>query len=183
MKKLKFKEVKEEGLKLDMGTGKGVNKPEGFLGVDIEKGPAVDKVVDLRKRWPWKDKSVDEINAHYLLQYLKPEERKHFVNEAHRVLKTGGKLVIVSPHWCASKAYGDLDACYPPIAEAWFMMTNKDFREAQNFAIKGYSCDFDYTLGYMLHPALQPRALDFQQNAITWYKEAAQDIACTMIAK
>lgn len=181
--KLKFKEVKQEGIKLDLGTGKGANKPEGFIGVDLVKGPGVDKIADLRKPWPWKSGSVDEINAQYILQYLKPEERKHFVNEAHRVLKTGGKMVVVVPHWCASKAYGDLDAYYPPVAEAWFMMTNKAFREAQNFVIKGYTCDFDYTLGYMLHPSIQTRHIEYQQTAITWWKESAQDIACTMIKR
>ena len=181
-KKLRFREVADEGLKLDLGTGKGANRPEGFLGVDIRKAPGV-KVVDLRRRWPWKSGSVAEINAHYFMQYLTPGERIHVLNEAHRVLKPGGKMVIVSPHWCASKAYGDPGAHYPPLAEAWFMMVSRDFREAQNFVIDGYECDFDCTLGYLPHPALAPRAQEYVQNALNWYKEAAQDIAATLTKK
>lgn len=183
MRKLKFKEVIDEGLRIDLGTGKGANKPDGFLGVDIRKAKGVDKVVDLRKRWPWKSGSVAELNAHYLMQYFTPAERLHVVNEAHRVLKPGGKMVIISPHWCTSKAYGDLAAYYPPLGEAWFMNLSRAFREAQNFVIEGYECDFDYTLGYGLHPLVQSRNMEYQQNAVTFFKEAAQDIAATLIKK
>ncbi len=62
VKRLKFKEQKPETklLKLDLGAGKGGNTPEGFTPVDLCKWKGV-KVVDLRKRWPWKANSVDEV--------------------------------------------------------------------------------------------------------------------------
>jgi len=184
MTKLKFVEQKDEsGLRLDLGCGKGANKPDGFLGVDIVKSKAVDKVADLRKKWPWKTGTILEINAHYLLQYFTPAERIHFVNEAFRVLVPGGKLVIASPHWCASKAYADLQVHWPPVSEAWFTCLNKAFREAQNYDLPGYACDFDYTLGYGLHPMIVSRNLEYQQNAVNYWKEAAQDIFCTLIKR
>ena len=181
MKKLKFTEQKDVDLvRLDLGTGKGLNKPAGFIGVDIVKHKEVDKVCDLRKRWPWKSNSVDELNANYLIQYLKPEERVHFVNEAFRVLKPGGKLAVVVPHWCTSKAWGDLAAYFPPVSEAWFMSLNKAWREAQNYQTVDYDCDFDFTLGYSIHPQIQSRNQEFIQDAITWKKEAAQDTCATL---
>lgn len=177
--KLKFNEVKDEGLKLDLGCGKGTNTPEGFEKIDLVKSPGV-KVVDLRKKWPWKNGEVGEISATNLIQYLKPQERIHFVNEAHRVLKQGGKCVIIAPHWCTSKAYGDMAAHYPPISEAWFMLLNKNFRDQQSFATDGYTCDFEWTIGYSVHPAIASRNTEYQQHAITWNKEAAQDICATL---
>lgn len=186
MRKLKFKpSVEEAGLvKLDLGCGKGMAKPEGFVGVDMVKHDGVDKVCDLRKPWPWKTKSVDEINAHYVIQYFTAKERVHFANEAFRVLKPGGKAVIVAPHWCASKAYGDPVAVYPPLAECWFQMLNKSFRDAQNFVDQsGLVCDFDFTLGYGMHPQILTRNVEYQQTALTFYKEAAQDIFATLIRR
>ena len=177
--KLKFKEQAEELVCLDLGTGAGKNKPDGFLGVDIVKGKAVDKVCDLTKPWPWKSNSIDELAANYLLQYLSAKERIHFANEAHRVLKTGGKCVIAVPHWCASQAYGDLLAQFPPVSESWFPFLNKAFRDANDYD-GGYKCDFDITLGYGMHPHITTRAVEYQQNAITWYKEAAQAIHATI---
>jgi hypothetical protein len=144
----------------------------------------VDQVCDLRKRWPWKNDSVDEINAHYLLQYLTATERVHAMNEAFRVMKVGAKATVTCPHWCASKAYGDPSAQYPPMSESWFMMLNKSFRESQNFVDRtGYACDFDFTLGYGLHPLVIPRSVEYQQNAVTYYKEAAQDIVATLVKR
>jgi SAM-dependent methyltransferase len=181
MKKLKFTELKEDDLlRIDLGTGKGMNKPTGFIGVDIVKNAAVDKVVDLRKKWPWKTGTVDELNANYLIQYFRPDDRIHFVNEAYRVLKVGGKLSVTVPHWCASKAWGDIASFYPPVAESWFMLLNKAYRDSLNFIPIQYQCNFDFTLGYSLHPQIQSRNQEYIQDAITWKKEAAQDICATL---
>ena len=133
MKKLKFTEQKEPTkLCLDLGTGKGATCPDGFIGVDLVKHAGVTQVVDLRKRWPWKAGSVDEINASHILQYFTPQERIHFVHELYRVLKVGGKATVITPYWAACKAYGDLTACAPPVSEAWYFRLNKGWREAQN---------------------------------------------------
>ena len=182
MKKLKFTEHAPEKnlVRLDLGTGKGAKKPDGFIGVDINKWEGV-QAVDLRKPWPWKSGTVDEVNADYLIQYLTASERVHFANELYRVLKPGGKAVIIAPHWCASRAYGDLQAHYPPVSEMFFATLNKAWRDAQNRVdTSGLRCDFDHTLGYGLHPQIIPRSVEYQQNAITYWKEAAQDIYATL---
>lgn len=185
VKKLKFKEHKEdEGLKLDLGTGKGASRPEGFIGVDINPWEGVEIVTDLRKVWPWKDNSVDEVNANYLINYLTASERIHFANELFRVLKPEAKAVIHVPNWCASRAYGDLSMSWPPISEMWFASLNKTWREAQNCVdVSGYTCDFDHTLGYGLHPMLLTRNQEYQQHAVSFWKEAAQDIIATLIRR
>lgn len=175
--------VKKE-LKLDLGTGKGMNRPEGFIGVDKKRYKGVDVVCDLRKKWPWKSDTVEELNAHYLVQYLTASERVHFVNEAHRVLKKGGTIKIVIPHWCASKAYADIRAAFPPVSESWFMLLRKDVRDQQNFDDEcGYKCDFDFTLGYGPHPAIAARAEEYRNHALGFFREAAQDIVCTLIKR
>lgn len=183
MGKLRFTEQAPEKklLRLDLGTGKGANRPDGFVGVDIHRWKGVVRVADLRKPWPWKTSSVDEVNADYLVQYFTPKERVHFANELYRVLKPEARAVIKAPHWCSARAYGDTTAHWPPISEMWFVTLNKAWREAQNRVdTSGYTCDFDFTLGYGLHPAIISRNAEYQQNAVTFWKEAAQDICATL---
>jgi SAM-dependent methyltransferase len=183
VKKLKFIEhaPEPELLRLDLGTGKGASRPEGFIGVDINDWEGVEVVMDLRKRWPWKNESVDQVNANYLVHYFTPSERVHFANELYRVLKPGGTATIYVPHWAASRAYGDTGVQFPPVSEMWFMMLSKGWREAQNSVdVSGYTCDFAHTLGYGLHPVIVSRNQEYQQHAVTFWKEAAQDIICTL---
>ena len=181
-KKPKFTEQPAEPvlLKLDLGTGKGRNRPEGFLGVDKDKYPHA-RIVDLRKRWPWPDNSVDEVNANYLLPFLAPRERVFFMNELHRVLKPGAKATIITPYWAACKAFGDATTYWPPISEAWYARLNKAWRDAQDYDDPdGYLCDFDHTLGYNLHQSLVGRIMEYQQHAVVHFKEAAQDLIANL---
>jgi len=189
--KLKFTEQKvETRLCLDLGTGKGRNKPEGFIGVDIidhegkppKKIEAVEVCHDLRTKWPWKSGSVDDVQANYLIHYFTVSERVHFVNELYRVLKPGAKALILTPHWCSAKAYMDSSVQFPPVSEAWFVMLNKGWREMQNCVDRsGLVCNFDHTLGYGIHPGIISRAHEYQQHAMTFWKEAAQDLIVTLI--
>ena len=121
------------------------------------------------------------MHSEYLVQYLTATERVHFANELYRVLKPGAKATILCPHWAASKAVGDLLVQWPPISEMWFLTLNLGWRDAQNRVDQsGYTCDFDHTLGYGLHPALATRNQEYQQHAVTFWKEAAQDIVATL---
>src|SRR5262245_23385575 len=93
MKELKKKKAKKEKepdlLKIDLGCG--TNPQPGFLGADIIKTKQAEWIVDLRKRWPWKDNSVDEAVSSHFLEHLTGPERAHFANELYRVLKPGAK--------------------------------------------------------------------------------------------
>jgi hypothetical protein len=178
-KKLKLAVVPKE-LKLDLGTGTGASKPEGFVGVDIYAGKGVDTVCDLRQTWPWKTDSVDEAQANHLIEYLTPMGRVHFVNELHRVLKVGSKATFWTPHWCSNRAYGDLQRQWPPVSEDWLPFLSKAWREQWTPHGLPYTCDFDFTLGYSMHPGIGPRNQEYQQHALTFWKEAAQDMICTL---
>lgn len=174
-------------IRLDIGCGK--NKREGFTGVDQYKMPGVDLVLDVRKPWPWKDSTVEEIHCSHFVEHLSGAERVHFVNEVHRVLKPGCKATVITPHWASNRAYGDFTHQWPPVSEMWFYYLSKKWREEQaphtdvKFNKNGYTCDLEATWGYSLHPALLSRNQDFQQDALQFKKEAAQDIIATLVAK
>lgn len=165
-------------MKLDLGCGR--NKKEGFIGVDSLSFPEVDIVHDLTKTWPWENDSIEEVHCSHTVEHLTAEERIFFVNELYRVLKVGGKATIITPHWCSTRAYGDLTHKWPPVCEMWFFYLDKAWRESQAPHNNFYTCNFDATWGYGMHASLPLRNAEFQQFALNFYKEAAQDIIATL---
>lgn len=177
MKKAAKLAVVEKPLRIDLGCGK--NARAGFTGVDC-RDFGQDITADLRQKWPWKDETVEEAHCSHFIEHLKADERIHFVNELYRVLKPGGKCQVIVPHWSASRAYGDLTHQWPPVSEFWFYYLDKTWRAANAPHNDGYKCDFLATWGYSLHQAIQPRNQEYQQHAIQFFKEAAQDIIATL---
>lgn len=168
-------------MKLDLGCG--INKKEGFIGVDSRSFQGVDVVADLTKPWPWADDTVDEVHCSHMVEHLTAEQRIFFVNELYRVLKKGGTATIITPHWASTRAYGDLTHQWPPVCEMWFFYLDKDWRAVNAPHNDGYTCDFAATWGYGMHQSLLTRNPEFQQFALNFYKEAAQDIHATVIKK
>lgn len=173
-------------VKLDLGCGK--NKKEGFIGVDQYKMDNVDVVLNIGEdRWPWEDESVEEINASHFLEHLTPIQRMHFMNEAFRVLKKGGKATIITPHWASNRAYGDMTHQWPPVAEMFYQYLNKEWRESQaphtdkRWNPQGLDCNFAATWGYSFSNDLSARNQDYIQFALNNFKEAAQDLFATLI--
>lgn len=46
----------------------------------------------------------------------------------------------------------------------------------------GFTCNFDVTWGFSLEPGVAMRNQEYQQMAMTYYKEACQDVIATLIA-
>lgn len=183
----KAKLVVCEPTKLDIGCGK--NKREGFTGVDQFAMDGVDVVMDVRKKWPWKNNTIEEVHCSHFIEHLTGLERVHFMNELYRVMKLGAKCTIITPHWASNRAYGDFTHQWPPVAEMYFYYLSKEWRKTQAphtdilFNNEGYSCDFAATWGYSVNQILLTRNQEFQQFAMQFYKEAAQDIIATLTKK
>lgn len=190
----------KEPILLDIGCGKN-KKADGrkWTGIDILKFEGVDIVMDAGKnKWPFKDESVDEVHASHFVEHLEPEERIHFVNELFRVLKnpvynngqlTLGFATIIVPHWSSQRAYGDLTHKWPAVSEFWFYYLDKDWRKinAPHLDFEecgyGYTCHFNVSWGYSLHPEIQPRNQEYQMEAMKWWKEACSDIIAQFTKK
>lgn len=87
-------------MKLNLGCGR--KRLEGYVNVDIMKSPQADKVMDLSKRWGFKDSSADEIFMDNVIEHL---DFYHTIREARRVLKKGGLLKLIVPHYKSPSAY------------------------------------------------------------------------------
>ena len=81
-------------VKLNLGCGE--RWKDGFINVDAFN-PA-DMIVDLNSfPWPWEDNTVDEIYSRGCFEHL--QDFNAALREAHRVLKPGGRLQIIVPHF------------------------------------------------------------------------------------
>lgn len=177
--------VEEQGpIRLDLGCGKrkvqAIQGQEPFIGVDCIAFEGVDVVHDLRVTpWPWKDNSVDEVFSSHFLEHLTGEERIIFFNELYRVMKVGGKALIVTPIWSHSCAYGDPTHKYPPPSEWYADYLNEAWREV-NAPHVGYTCNFEKVIGYGMEQWLLYRAEDQRQFALGHYVNAARDLHVTL---
>jgi SAM-dependent methyltransferase len=163
--KLKFTEAKAEPKLLRVDFGSFV-VPEGFVVKGFNS---------------LKNDSVDEGNCNYVLHLSKMHERVHFFNELYRVLKPGAKCRIDVPYWCSAKAYGDPRVQWPPVTEYFFPMLSKAYRDQQRDPNSiGLTCNFDHTLGYGMHPMIATRNQEYQQHAVSFWKEAAQELIATV---
>jgi SAM-dependent methyltransferase len=175
-------------MKLDIGCGK--NPKEGFDGIDaIDFGQkyVLDVAAKDKKgfiKWPFDDNSVDEIHCSHFVEHLKSDERIHFANEIYRILKDGCKAQLIVPHYGSERAYGDLTHQWPPVVGFWFNYLSKEWREVNAPHNHGYTCDFKLgtpTWGFSLHPSIAPRNQEYQMHALTFYREAAQDMIATLV--
>ncbi len=77
-------------MKLNLGCGS--KKIKGWINCDFDPLMKPDCIVDLNKRWPFKDSSIGEIRSDYLFEHVL--DINHFISEAKRVLKRNGKFSI-----------------------------------------------------------------------------------------
>ena len=175
----KKQKAKPQVSKLDLGCGP--HPKEGFTGVDIMDF-GQDIVADLRKRWPWKDGSIEEVHCSHTVEHFTGEERIHFFNELYRVLKPDGKCTMIVPHWASVRAYGDVTHQWPPISEMFFYYLTKAWRDG-NAPHVPFTCNFETTWGYAISPLWQTKSQESQQFAATHYREVIADTIATLIRK
>ena len=203
--KRKQKEAVELSYKLDLGCGIPERVKPGFDGVDsrpfgqkyvvdlVKLLPGVDgwRVLgaptsdgyDLFEKWPWPDNSVEEVNCSHFYEHLNQKQRAFFLNELWRVMKPEGKVTMITPHWASIRAYGDLAHEWPPVTEFHWYYLSKEWRKPNCPHDDFLKCDFACTWGYNLHPNVAVRDQSYQAFAMENYKEAIQDMHCSMVAK
>jgi SAM-dependent methyltransferase len=87
-------------------VGCGGSKLTGAVGVDVLKLPAVDIVHDINKApWPFPDNSFDILFAHSVVEHL--GSIVTFLNEAYRVGKNGGRIIISVPYFRSIDSFSD----------------------------------------------------------------------------
>ncbi len=97
--------------KIAFGVGNLDYRSKGYLNIDIRPLSHIDQVVDVSKKLPWEDNSIDEILAESILEHIphgmmnsiSSYSRAHLntivvLKEWLRVLTPGGKCIIKVPN-------------------------------------------------------------------------------------
>ena len=77
-----------------MQVGCGSNALNGWLNADIISGNIY---LNAKRKMPFKANTFDFIFCEHFIEHLTRENGLKFLNECHRILKTGGVLRITSP--------------------------------------------------------------------------------------
>ncbi|MHB1769839.1 MAG: class I SAM-dependent methyltransferase [Minisyncoccota bacterium] len=103
---------------LDIGSGN--RKLPGAIGIDVLKLPNVDVVHNLGHfPWPFQDGSFDLILANHFLEHS--EDVLKTLEEVHRILAPGGRLVIQVPY------FRSVDAVTDPTHRHFFTSATLDY--------------------------------------------------------
>ncbi|HIH32432.1 TPA: methyltransferase domain-containing protein [Candidatus Woesearchaeota archaeon] len=137
--------------KLNIGCGH--QKLKGWVNLDINAEEGIDAVHDLDKYpYPFNDESFEEIRAYSIIEHLKDPVKT--VEELHRILKPGGTLDIIVPHYTSAIAWGNPTHLRPYSYDTFFFFVKNsekekyttvefssikvDFRFAKRFLIWNY---------------------------------------------
>ena len=83
---------------IDLGCGR--SKLPGAVGIDFMDLPGVDVLADLNKRLPFDDNLFDIVYSNQVFEHV--QNMIGLVGECHRILKTGGLLVVHVPYFRSS---------------------------------------------------------------------------------
>lgn len=90
--------------KLDIGCGR--NKRPGTIGVDRNPRTAADVLADVnRGGLPFRQNSIQSISLIHVVEHL--ASVVEILEEAHRVLQPGGRLLIETPHCSDASSFAD----------------------------------------------------------------------------
>jgi predicted SAM-dependent methyltransferase len=96
MQKIKIKRIqKKSSIKLNFGCGQ--TNYTDWVNIDSFFAKHIDLTLDLRRKIPFKNNSVDFCYSEHFFEHLYPEEGIKHLNEVNRVLKTGGIYRMVVP--------------------------------------------------------------------------------------
>jgi predicted SAM-dependent methyltransferase len=87
---------KKETVLLNFGCG--LTHYENWIGIDSFFNKNVDFVLDLRRKLPFKDNSIDHCHSEHFFEHLNPTEGIFHLKEVNRILKKEGRYRIVVPH-------------------------------------------------------------------------------------
>jgi len=91
--------------KLNFGCGRDIKK--GFINVDIDHFPGVDKSFNFNIfPYPFKSNYFDEIYADNVLEHL--DDIPRVMKELHRITKNRGGIRIIVPYYNCYGAYNDV---------------------------------------------------------------------------
>jgi predicted SAM-dependent methyltransferase len=115
-----------ERIRLHIGAGTAILK--GWINVDNQPYPGVDKVLDVTKGLPFAD--VAYVFAEHFIEHLEYDQGLRFLRECRRIMTDDGVLRISTPNldwvWVTQYHYGQWTAESEAVRDCFWL--NKGFR-------------------------------------------------------
>lgn len=137
-----------------------------------------------------KNGSVEQIFFAFYYHRLDMSQRFAALQEAWRVLREGGQLMIVSPYWSSRRAVADPLAKWPPVVEESFYVASKAWREMEGVAaFIPMTCDFaSFTpqnqlivpAGHIPDPEVAQRNEEYRQHASRHFVNSVWELHVTL---
>lgn len=149
------------------------NTPEGFTKASYDSEFT---------KWNHKAGTVDEIVCEHIFHLVPGPTRGKFMDEVHRILKTGGKILISVPYYSHMRAVQDFMHAWPPVCEASFLYFNKQWREANKIEYP-MTCDFDFSYGYSAESETAAKNDETRAFWIKHYTNSVTDLQAVLTKK
>ncbi len=121
--------------KLNVGCGKDIRS--GWINLDAHQLPGVDIVHDIEKEpLPFEDNTFDFVLCRNILEHI---EYIPVMKELHRIMKSGGSLIIRVPHFTSRRNFDD------PTHKKMFSIRTFDYFVKNSRMQKDYYFDFHFT--------------------------------------
>lgn len=108
--------------------------------MDSRRLPTVDIVADLGAKWPAPDASVGGVYGQYIIEHISWRKVRHFVGEIYRVLRSGGKAVMVTANLKAQAE--KLAAKDDYVDEDMSMIFGDQNYEGEEWRANSHACGF-----------------------------------------
>ncbi|RPJ86990.1 MAG: glycosyltransferase [Acidobacteria bacterium] len=137
---------------------------EDFSNIDILPCPEQEGTVDLRKRWPWPDGSIQSIRAADLVEHL--PDKIFTMNELWRILRPGGQAEIAVPTTDGTGAWQD------PTHVSFWNRRSFDYFEENNPCRRRFASRYGITARF--RPVSENRVQSIDGPRITLVLEAVK---------
>lgn len=113
----------KKNLKIQFGCG--FNKRKGYLNCDISSKVNPDKIINLERKLPFKDNSVNEIVMEHVLEHIK--NIFPLLEEIYRICKNNALIKIKVPYFSHESAFSTMTHI------RFFTYTSFDFLDKNNY--------------------------------------------------
>jgi len=141
-------------MKLNLGCGK--NKRKGYINCDISPKVNPDKIVDLEKKLPFKDNSIDEIIANHILEHI--NNFIPLIHELHRICKKNALIKIRVPFYLSVGAFMDPTHVrfFTPFTMNYFCNSHYNYETAKKPLFKLKKVKLRYTFTKKINKLINP---------------------------
>lgn len=135
---------------MKINIGSGTSKFPGFINCDKDSSVNPDRLFDLGKDlFPFKDNTVNEVVADYVLEYLDADQLLHCMQELYRICAPEATIHVKFPHHRSDIFWMDPTKKCPLMVETFRLMSKKHsmFAKETNWRVtriaEKYNIDFE----------------------------------------